>query len=81
MLKTSENNGTEEIGLVTPTPDVSVLCKGRNWISFTVIGEITKYILGHEMAYESITPYAFKMLLLGFAMKMLTASFVFLLLI
>ena len=24
MLKISENNGTEEIGLVTPTPDGSV---------------------------------------------------------
>ena len=41
MLKISENNGTEEIGLVTPTPGVS----------FT---NIVKLRLGHVWVITSI---------------------------
>ena len=39
MLKISENNGTEEIGLVTPTPDMV-------WPSFFVISRPL-----HQTAY------------------------------
>ena len=36
MLKNLENNGTEEIGLVPPTPDRQLACPvARDWFNWT----------------------------------------------
>ena len=57
MLKISENNGTEEFGLVTPTPDNSLMVNGRHAIIWTNNDVAYWRIYGSLCFYEFVVQW------------------------
>ena len=53
MLKKSENNGTEEIGLVTPTPGLWV----GIWFAGDLVSQTSQLWILHSAEEDNLSPF------------------------
>ena len=54
MMKNWENNGTEEIGLVTPTPGKAFLTLNMAGLIISLI--VSQHVVESELVFKQTTP-------------------------